>query len=74
MGIDTARLQQDMASPTWDAQLKANETLAKQFQLLGTPAFMIGKTTGADKDSSFLMPGPGPQSTLQQMITKSSGF
>jgi protein-disulfide isomerase len=74
LGVDMARLQQDMANPSIDNELKANVQLAKQLKLIGTPAFIIGKTQNSDKETSFLVPGPTPQSTLQQMISQSSGF
>lgn len=74
VGIDTARLQRDMANPAYDAAFKANEQLAKELELTGTPAFVIAKTNGTDKNSSFLVPGLAQQSALQGMITKSSGF
>ncbi len=74
LGADMTRLQQDMANPAIDSELKATVQLAKQLQLIGTPAFIIAKTQNSDKETSFLVPGPASQSTLQQMISQSSGF
>lgn len=74
VGIDTVRLQRDMTNPAFDAVFKANEQLAKELELIGTPAFVIARTNGADKNSSFLVPGISSQSILQGMITQTSGF
>lgn len=74
VGIDTARLQRDMANSAFDGVFKANEQLAKELQLVGTPAFIIAKTNGADKNSSFLVPDISSQGVLQGMITQASGF
>ncbi len=74
LGIDMQRLQQDMNDPSLNVDIKANQDLAKQLQLIGTPAFIIGKTDGSTKDSSFLVPGPSAQSVLQELIGKSTGF
>ncbi len=42
MGLDVARLQADMQSEAVEEQLRANHGLARQLQINGTPAFVIG--------------------------------
>lgn len=44
VGIDTARLRQDMRSPETDAVLRKNYALANKLKLNGTPSFVIGDT------------------------------
>lgn len=42
VGLDIGRLQQDMASPEVDDELRRNAELAKALGIGGTPAFIIG--------------------------------
>ena len=42
VGLDTARLKADMASPAIEAALAANASLAEALNIRGTPAFVIG--------------------------------
>ena len=42
LGLDGARLQQDMADPVIAARLERNQQLARSLQIEGTPAFVIG--------------------------------
>lgn len=44
VGIDTARLKQDMRSSETDAILRQNYALAEKLKLNGTPSFVIGDT------------------------------
>ena len=42
MGLDVERLQADMQSEAVEEQIRANHGLARQLQINGTPAFVIG--------------------------------
>lgn len=44
VGIDTARLREDMRSPETDAIVRKNYALAEKLKLNGTPSFVIGNT------------------------------
>jgi protein-disulfide isomerase len=43
MGLDTARIQKDMDSPSIRAALQENVALGDKLGLTGTPAFIIGE-------------------------------
>lgn len=54
VGIDTAKLRQDMRSAETDAVIRKNYALAEKLKLNGTPSFVIGDTLlrgGRDLDS-----------------------
>ncbi len=42
MGVDTAKLQKDMASPEVKAAIAENRGLGDRLGLSGTPAFIVG--------------------------------
>lgn len=42
VGLDIARLKQDMQAPTIDKQLQDNMALAKDLDITGTPTFVVG--------------------------------
>jgi protein-disulfide isomerase len=42
VGLDVARLKQDMQTPAIDAQLEDNLALAKALDVTGTPTFVVG--------------------------------
>ena len=44
VGIDTAKLRQDMRSAETNAVIRKNYALAEKFKLNGTPSFVIGDT------------------------------
>lgn len=44
LGLDVAKLKQDMAAPEVDQELQQNYNLAESLGINGTPAFIIGET------------------------------
>lgn len=67
VGIDVAKMQKDMKSKIIEAELAANQTLARTIGIVGTPAFIIGDRKG--KNVVFI-PGATNQTTLQDAIKK----
>ncbi|MBS0224157.1 MAG: DsbA family protein [Proteobacteria bacterium] len=59
VGIDVDRLQQDMKDPKLEAILQRNEALARELDVRGTPAFVVGRQ---------FIPGAVDASTLKQLI------
>lgn len=73
-GLNTDQLKKDMKDTSYDKELANNLKLAEAMRLVGTPAFIIGKTSNgvyADAKTSFV-PGGASESTLQELIKKSS--
>lgn len=62
VGLDVARLQEDLASPEVDAALQRNAELAKALGIGGTPAFIIGDQ---------LVPGAVELQDLRDLVAKS---
>jgi protein-disulfide isomerase len=58
-GLDVERLKADMALPEIEAQLRTNHALARELDIRGTPAFVIG---------GELIPGAVDIATLRQKI------
>ncbi len=42
VGLDTRRLEADMANPKWQAVIDKNRTLAHELGISGTPGFIVG--------------------------------
>ena len=42
VGLDTKRLDADMASPEWQTVIERNRALARELGITGTPAFVVG--------------------------------
>jgi protein-disulfide isomerase len=61
LGLDTAKLKQDMAAPAVDQELQQNYNLAEALGIDGTPAFVIGET---------LIPGAVKLEDLKAQILK----
>jgi protein-disulfide isomerase len=59
LGLDGAKLQQDMADPAIQAQIDDNLQLARTLHVEGTPAFVIGNR---------LIPGAVPLAELQDAV------
>ena len=59
LGLDGARLQQDMADPAIQARLDGNLALARALHVDGTPAFVIG---------TKMIPGAVPLTDLQDAV------
>ncbi|OGT66018.1 MAG: hypothetical protein A3J38_10510 [Gammaproteobacteria bacterium RIFCSPHIGHO2_12_FULL_45_9] len=66
VGLDVTRLQQDMKDPTIAKELQANQTLARDLQLAGTPTFVLAN--GALTQFRFV-PGAAPEADLQKLIS-----
>jgi protein-disulfide isomerase len=59
LGLDGAKLQQDMADPAIQARLEGNLALARALHVDGTPAFVIG---------ARMIPGAVPLADLQEAV------
>ncbi len=59
VGLDAARLKQDLAAPEIGAAIDRNHALAEALQINGTPAFVIGET---------ILPGAISLDELKQLI------
>ena len=42
VGLDSKRLEQDMANPEWQIVIDRNRALAKSLGINGTPGFIVG--------------------------------
>ena len=42
VGLDTKRLETDMANPEWQTVIDRNRALAKELGITGTPGFIAG--------------------------------
>jgi protein-disulfide isomerase len=71
VGLNVDQLKKDMNDPSIQNQLKANNKLAQDLQLFGTPAFFIGKTeTTANNGTIIYIPGQMNQKQMQDEINK----
>jgi protein-disulfide isomerase len=61
VGLDPARLRQDMAAPEIDAAFQRNFRLAQALEISGTPSFVVGDT---------LVPGVASLETFQQLVAR----
>jgi protein-disulfide isomerase len=59
VGLDLERLKRDMAAPQIKADLKANRKLARELDISGTPAFVIGRQ---------VIPGAVSLQDLRQLV------
>lgn len=64
MGIDPVKLEDAMADPRIDAALRSNLELARQIDIRGTPAFVIGDE---------VLPGAVGLETLQELVAGARG-
>ena len=64
LGLDSAKLQQDMADPAIQARLQGNLALAQALHVDGTPAFVIG---------TRMIPGAVPLADLQDAVAAARG-
>lgn len=71
IGLDMAKLKQDMKSKAIDDELAANHTLADNLNLMGTPAFIVASTPSgqfnADYEPNFI-PGAATVESLQDFV------
>jgi len=71
-GLNVDQLKKDMKDKSIDEQLKANQTLAMNLKLFGTPAFFIAKTDVKKEGDVLYIPGQVNQAQLQDAINKMS--
>lgn len=64
LGLDTARLKQDMRSPRIQAIIERNRALARSLGIRGTPAFIVGER---------IFPGALTPRQLARMIEQARG-
>ena len=65
--LNVTTLQKDMANKTFSTQIKANQKLAQDLGLIGTPAFVVSNQDGTQ---TFFYPGATDEATLQNLINK----
>ncbi|MDH5642130.1 MAG: DsbA family protein, partial [Nitrospira sp.] len=61
VGLDTARLEADMANPEWQAIIEKNRVLAHELGISGTPGFIVGHE---------LVPGALDLNGLKELIAR----
>ncbi len=61
VGLDTARLEADMANPDWQTVIDRNRALARDLGISGTPGFIVG---------TELVPGALDVHGLKELITR----
>jgi protein-disulfide isomerase len=61
VGLDTKRLEADMANPEWQTVIDRNRALAKDLGISGTPGFIVG---------TELVPGALDLNGLKDLITR----
>lgn len=76
VGLNVDQLKKDMNNPLIDQQIKDTYKLAQDLELIGTPAFFVGKTTLTNNtakttDIAFI-PGQVDQNQLDDTIKKVS--
>lgn len=74
VGLDTAKLEQDMDSKQWLQMFQENLGLAEKLGFLGTPSFIIA--TGIDDPKTmktFIIPGFANENVLQKLIKHVQG-
>lgn len=72
VGLNLDQLQKDMDSQAVKDQIAANQKLAQDLKLLGTPAFFIGKTDASNASGINYVPGEIKMPQLQDLIKKNS--
>jgi protein-disulfide isomerase len=63
VGLDTKRLEKDMANPEWQKVIETNRTLARDLGISGTPGFIVG---------TELVPGALDLNGLKELIARAS--
>ncbi len=61
VGLDTQRLEADMANPQWQAVIEKNRALAQELGISGTPGFIVGNE---------LVPGMLDLNGLKELIAR----
>lgn len=71
IGLDMAKLKQDMKSKAIDEELAANHKLADNLNLMGTPAFIVASTPNGQFNASYeptFIPGAATVEALQDLV------
>jgi len=71
VGLDMAKLKQDMKSKAIDDELAANHTLADNLNLMGTPAFIVASTPNGEFNAAYeptFIPGAATVEALQDLV------
>ncbi|MBH0180364.1 MAG: thioredoxin domain-containing protein [Nitrospira sp.] len=61
VGLDTKRLEADMANPQWQTVIEKNRALAQELGISGTPGFIVGNE---------LVPGALDLNGLKELIAR----
>lgn len=75
VGLNVDQLKKDMADPAIRKVVEANQNLAKNLKLVGTPAFFIAKSDikpGAPSSAINYVPGIASQQQLQSIIDQAA--
>lgn len=70
VGLNVEKMERDMASDAVTQQLEANVSLAQQFHVDGTPAFIVGRTNAADSKNYSVFYGEATKGELETAIQK----
>lgn len=72
IGLDMAKLKQDMKSQAITDELATNQALAEKLSLMGTPAFILASTPEGRFDAAHeptFIPGAATLESLQDLVT-----
>lgn len=73
VGVKLSANKSELTGANTEDQIKSNMTLAsKDLGIMGTPAFIIMPTTGANASNTTVVPGFASEESLQQAIDKAS--
>ena len=76
VSLNITQLKTDMNSPAIEQQIKDTYKLAQDLQLIGTPAFFVGKTALVGKNAKAseiaFIPGQVDQAQLEEVVKKVS--
>ncbi|MDX2345602.1 MAG: DsbA family protein [Legionella sp.] len=73
VGLDMAKLKQDMQSKAITDELAKNQALAEKLNLMGTPAFILASTPNGEFNAGYeptFIPGAATLESLQDLVTK----
>lgn len=72
LGLNVDRLDKDMASSAVAQQLQSNYSFAQQFNINGTPAFVVGRTDATNPKEVTVIYGEASRGELENAIQKNS--
>jgi protein-disulfide isomerase len=73
IGLDMAKLKQDMQSKAITDELATNQALAEKLNLMGTPAFILAATPNGEFNANHeptFIPGAATLESLQDLVTQ----